>query len=367
MPIQPACPTKPLAKATPCRLAAPWALPLAALTFAALPFATFPSVAAADQTGMIAFVARDAATARDATGFVWYPTETGQTTVAELGNAVWEPIDVVPDAAPLPGQRPLVVLSHGMFGNARNQAWLAQGLVAQGYVVVAIDHPGTSTFSRDPDQRRMLWERPRDISRTITQILNHPTLGPVVDADRIFMAGHSLGGFTAVLLAGGRFDPDKIDGFCAENPDDLVCGIFTGWNVARSDGDRAAMAADLSDARIRAFAVFDLGGTQSFSRESLGAVTRPLLVYGAPVDREGLDLDVESRALVAGLPAARVTYHEPATLAHFDFLGVCTEDAITVLTEEEPDDVFVCIEGREERRAKHQQIVAEVDRFFSLN
>jgi predicted dienelactone hydrolase len=325
-----------------------------------------PLAAQTHQTGLIEFAVADPEGGRRTDGFLWYPTDMTEDLVRAHGNAVWEPIRVAPDAKPVAGPHPLVVLSHGMFGNARNQAWLAEGLVAQGFIVAAIDHPGTSTFLRDPDQRRELWERPRDISRTINTVLNDPRIGALVDRERIFVAGHSLGGFTAVELAGARFDPVRWDRFCADQPEETVCGLFDDWKVAKTPKDRVEMAADLSDPRIKAFVVFDLGGTQTFSLESLGAIDRPLLVYGAPMDIHGLDLEIESRALVATLPAAMVTYHEPPTLAHFDFLGVCTEDGLAILQEEEPDDAFVCEGGRAERESEHDQIIREVVSFLNF-
>jgi predicted dienelactone hydrolase len=295
-------------------------------------------------------------------GFIWYPTDATEGAVAAHGNKVWEGIQAIPDAAPAGGRFPLVVLSHGMFGNAMNQSWLADALAQRGYVVAAIDHPGTSTWNRDPDARRQLWERPRDISRVIEALISDPR----VDPDRIYMAGHSLGGFTAALLAGARYDAEGMDAFCGANPVELVCGIFAAWQVAQTPEDRAAMMADLSDPRIDAFALFDMGGAQALSRDSLGAIARPALVYGAPVvELGGLDLDVQSRALVAAMDPAVVTYHEPEALAHFDFLGACTADAITILSEEEPDDVFVCIDGQDDRRAEQAVIIDEVAAFFA--
>lgn len=328
-------------------------------TLAALLLSSSAVAAQNASTGLQDLMILDPQGARTLEGFLWYPAEAAET-VSTHGNAVWEPIEVAPDAPALTGSFPLVVLSHGMFGNARNQAWLAERLVAQGYAVAAIDHPGTSTFNRDPDQQRALWERPRDISR----VIDHLSDDPRINGSRIYMAGHSLGGFTAVALAGGRYDPEGFEAFCATMPEDLVCGIFDRWHVAKSPEDRVEMAQDLSDDRIRAFAVFDLGGTQTFSAESLGAVDSPMLIYGAPVDLEGLNLDVESRALVAALPAAMTTYLEPQTLAHFDFLGVCTEKGLDILKTEEPEDAFVCEEGREERRAEHARIASDVAAFF---
>ncbi len=319
------------------------------------------------QTGLIDLEVTDKRDDRPIKGYLWFPTHQTEGKIRAHGNAVWEPIRVIPNADPAKGKHPLVVLSHGMFGNARNQAWLAQGLSEKGYIVAAINHPGTSTFNRDPTQRRQLWERANDITRTIDYILDTSEFGDLVDQDRIYMAGHSMGGFTAILLAGGRYDSGKMDAFCAANPDELVCGIFAKWGVAKTPKDRAIISQDWSDDRIRAFAVFDLGGTQTFSPDSLANINRPLLVIGAPLDISGLDLDIESRALVAGLPKSNVRYLEPASLSHFDFLGVCTPQALDILKQEEPDDVFVCERGMEERRQEHAEIAAEVNAFFSGN
>ncbi len=338
------------------------------LISAAIVIATAASIpsAQAHQTGLADLRIEDATGARPLEGFVWYPTDATEGSVEAHGNQVWLGIDAIPDAEPAPGRFPLVVLSHGMYGNAMNQSWLAADLAARGFVVAAVSHPGTSTWSRDPDDARRMWERPKDVSRVIDHLLSASDIAAHVDPDRIYMAGHSLGGFTAVALAGGRYDNAGFEAFCADDPDELVCGIFARWHVAGTPEDQTRMEADLSDPRIDGFAIFDLGGTRTFSGASLAAINAPLLVFGAPrdIDGTGLDLDVESRALVAALPADRVRYLEPETLAHFDFLGECRPGALDILKEEEPDDVFVCVEGEAERRAEHAMIAREVAGFF---
>jgi len=125
------------------------------------------------------------------------------------------------------------------------------------------------------------------------------------------------------------------------------------------------MEADLSDSRIRAFAVFDLGGTQSFSDESLGRIHRPLLIFGAPIMNSGLTLDIESRALVEALPSRNVRYVEPATLTHFDFFNMCRPDGYALLASEEPGDEIICEDGGAHRAAMHDLILDEVTAFFA--
>lgn len=338
-------------------------LHLAAATLSAL-----AAVAEAEpvQTGLTKLTLQDKGQHRTLDGFVWYPTTEATTARPHHGNAVWVGIDAVEDAAPADGSYPLVALSHGMYGNAMNQSWLAAELARQGYVVAAIHHPGTSTWSRDAAVARQLWERPRDISRVIDHLLTEPEWRARIDPDRIFMAGHSLGGFTAMLLAGARYDSAKFESYCDGEPGELVCGIFDNWKIAQTADDRAAMQADLSDPRIKRIAVFDLGGTQTFSASSLKNIDTPLLVFGAPRlgQETRIDLDRESRALVQALPADKVTYLEPEDLAHFDFLGVCSPKALEILKAEDPRDVLVCLEGGAARERDHQMIAGQLLEFF---
>ncbi|MFK7763368.1 MAG: alpha/beta hydrolase family protein [Roseobacter sp.] len=307
-------------------------------------------------------------TERDRTlsGFLWYPTEDTGPTTLDFESKVWVGTSVVRDAEPARGPFPLVVLSHGIFGNAYNQAWLASALAQRGYAVAAIDHPGTSTWSQEPDLSRQLWERPKDISRVIDHALAAPALTDLVDRDHIYMAGHSLGGFTAVALAGARFDATQFQSFCDATPGELVCRILMSWRVAQTPEDQARMEADLSDSRIKAFAVFDLGGTQSFSEKSLATLNRPMLVFGAQVMNSGLTLDIESRALVAAAPASITQYIEPEDLSHFDFLGLCKPGGLELLAREEPGDEIICDNGGIARAAKHEMIINHVERFFRL-
>lgn len=297
-------------------------------------------------------------------GLIWYPAKATKPTSLDFESAVWVGSEVIRDADAAPGAFPLIVLSHGMFGNSRNQAWFAAEMARRGFVVAAVDHPGTSTWLRDPDQRRALWERPGDITRVIDFAVSPGALPVQVDPDQIFMAGHSLGGFTALALAGARYDAQRLERFCDTMPGELACRIFADWEIAQTPGDRERMQDDLADERIRAFAVFDLGGTQSFSDVSLNKIDKPLLVFGAPIMNSGLTLDIESRALVTALPSGTFRYIEPATLSHFDFFNLCKPAGYEILAKELPGDEVVCENGGSHRGAMHDLILDEVTAFF---
>ncbi len=303
---------------------------------------------------------------RSLAGTAWYPVAENERLKQQHKNGVWVGVEVAKKAKPLQGTYPLVVLSHGMYGNARNQNWLAVELVKQGYVAVTLNHPGTSTWLRNIDDARQIWERPKDVSRAISYMLGDNALGVQIDPERIYMAGHSLGGMTTVQLAGGRYAPEQIDTICDADPSELICELTEMWQLGQTPEDRRAMSQDLRDPRIKALAVLDLGGTQTFSGESLSQITAPLLVIGAPKDVKGsLDLDRESRALVAQLPEATTRYLEPETLSHFDFLGTCTEKAIPILEDEVPGDGYICFDGTDERIADHKIVSDALLAFFA--
>lgn len=317
-------------------------------------------------TGRMILNLDDSVSGRKLEGYIWYPAHETDDIAWAHGNweRVWEPIAIAADAEPVNDTFPVLLLSHGLFGTANNQAWLAQILVAQGYIVVAINHPGTSHFFRDAEQRRELWQRARDISRVIDFLTIDSVLATHIRQNEIYMAGHSLGGHTAMLLAGARYDVHRFNNYCSRNMGELVCDLFNSWNVAKSTEDIKQMELDWSDSRIKAFAIFDLGGSQSFDPASLSAINVPMLVFGAPKGTMGLDLDIESRYLIEHLSSEIAVYDEPEELGHFDFLGVCTEHGLEVLSAEEPDDTFVCFDGREERRERHKHIAWQVLHFF---
>tara|TARA_R110002020_G_scaffold189446_1_gene388403 strand:+ start:1625 stop:2731 length:1107 start_codon:yes stop_codon:yes gene_type:complete len=315
--------------------------------------------------GLSTLTIRDDRSDRALEGLIWYPTDTAGPVRLDFESAVWVGSHVIRDAVAAEGAFPIIVLSHGMFGSVRNQAWFAAAMARRGYVVAAINHPGTSTRLRDPDQRRALWERPGDITRVIDFAVSPGALQVQIDPGSVFMAGHSLGGFTALALAGARYDAEHLAQFCDATPGELTCDILADWDIAQTAQDRQQMQADLSDSRIRAFAVFDLGGTQSFSEESLRTIDKRILIFGAPIMNSGLTLDIESRALVAALPTGNFRYVEPATLSHFDFFNLCKPAGFDILAEEIPGDEVVCQDGGRHREAMHALILDEVTAFFA--
>lgn len=288
-------------------------------------------------------------------GHVWYPSLSQEPERLLKGSAVWRDISGHLDARIAPGVFPVVMMSHGMYGNSMNQAWLAKRLAADGIIVVQPNHPGTTSFGRDPDQARQLWLRATDLSVSFDQLLTDPRFADHMDPTRVAAAGHSLGGYTVMAAAGARHDVAHFNESCADDPARPDCAALEMWKVGHSPDDLEDLQSDRSDPRLRTVIPLDLGGTQTFAPDSLAEIDIPVLVLGSG-RQDMLDQTIESRALVANLPENLVTHVEVEDAGHFDFMGVCVEGGYELLKREEPGDEIVCVKGQDARIAQHDRI-----------
>ena len=137
-------------------------------------------------------------------------------TAAGREVAVWRPGVAAP-----PAGYPLIVFSHGFTGCNTQTGFLMQALARAGYLVLAPNHrdAGCAGARRSGQGRRKpqvpfhesaRWseatyrDRRDDIEAILDLALAEKRFaGAPVDPGRIGIAGHSLGGYTALGLAGG--------------------------------------------------------------------------------------------------------------------------------------------------------------------
>jgi hypothetical protein len=99
--------------------------------------------------------------------------------------------------APVFGKYPVIALSHGTGASAMQMAWLGTYLAARGFIVVAVNHPGNNAVTGYTTQGFIEgWQRARDISTIISDMLKDRRFGTKIDPDRIGAAGFSYGGYT---------------------------------------------------------------------------------------------------------------------------------------------------------------------------
>jgi predicted dienelactone hydrolase len=275
---------------------------------------------------------------------IWYPAGSGadeqpqwlgnpQAPFAGLGKAA-------PDAAlaPAPARFPLIVLSHGTGGSAPMMAWLGTELAAHGYIAAAVNHPGNNgTETYTTQGFVMWWERAKDLSNVIDQMLADKTFGSRIDAKRIGAAGFSLGGYTMIEIAGGITQPSlfrdfckspQADGICVSPPEfpDLVEKFAQTEELAKDDPEMQASFRHASDSyrdpRVRAvFAIAPALGP-AFRPDSLKKINIPVAIVAGDADTN-VPVASSAQFFAKHIPHAQLTLLPG--VGHYTFLAVCAD------------------------------------------
>jgi len=217
---------------------------------------------------------------------VWYPAAAGVQGLTVLKSYIRDgktEVDLhgkaVRDATPADGTYPLILVSHGFPGNRFLMSHLAENLASKGYVVAAIDHRdstyrdkaafGSTLVNRSLDQTFVLNEMAR-LSGEDGSFLNG-----LVDADTTGLIGYSMGGYGAVITAGGGVTQASVD-YAWGGPHGTL-----GVHLSGSDSHNA-----LPDPRIKtAIAFAPWGLTYGFwDAETLKGVQIPMMFIAGSID-----------------------------------------------------------------------------------
>jgi predicted dienelactone hydrolase len=304
---------------------------------------------------------------------VWYPTHDSVRAVPwVLGppNAPLFRIGSSVPRAPLASSakaRPLVVLSHGTGGSAIMLAWLGETLASAGYIVAGIDHHGNTAAEPTPSAAgfTLWWERATDVSRVIDRLLADSVFGPHIDRNAIGVAGFSLGGYTAVLLAGGRTSLSEHAAFCRSAAHDNTCepqpefpNVRAEFEKMRSDPfvvkSLARAEASFRDERIRAAFTIAPVGT-FFADASLATIRVPVRIVVGDADKSVPPANNAQR-LARRIPGAQLQLLPGVT--HYTFLAECGAAGVA----QRPD---LCTDSPTvDRGAIHRAVASDAVSFF---
>ncbi len=128
-----------------------------------------------------------------------YPSP-GESQTMQIGPYT---LDACPDGRVADGQFPLVVLSHGGGGSHLLYRVVAQYLAQNGFIVAMLEHYGNNRNDNSLEgQDRNISLRTQHVRLVIDTLLTDPGYMDHIDSQHIFMIGHSMGGCTALAIAG---------------------------------------------------------------------------------------------------------------------------------------------------------------------
>jgi len=203
------------------------------------------------------------------------------------GHAVRDaPID------PGVGARPLVVFSHGYLLNPEWYSELVEHYASKGFVVLAPEHVEVDWLLASAAS----FARPRDVSRTLDLAerltADDGALAGLIDVDKVAVVGHSYGGYTALAVAGARFDLAAFEERCAalasDDPKTFLCAPFLG------KAEEMAALAGLADVPAglwpsqgdpRVDAIVPMAGdAYLFNDAGLESIDVPMMAIGGTMD-----------------------------------------------------------------------------------
>lgn len=291
---------------------------------------------------------------------LWYPAPAGGSAVSVAENRLFYGSAARQGAPVAKGRYPLVLVSHGMGGHAAGLGWIASPLAQSGFIVAAVNHPGSTTGDVSAAAAVQVWQRPADLSAVLTALLADPAWAAHIRPEKVGVLGFSLGGYTALALAGARVGLADYVRYCdVPVPAGTVvaeCPWFARGGVDLRQLDATRFGQDHRDPRIRAVVAVDPGLAQAFVADSLRRIDIPVQIINLGQSGQ-IPLAVAAAPLAALIPAAR--YATVPDAAHFSFLGVCKPGGAALLASEGDDPV--CDDGGGRSRAEiHRELLHTV-------
>jgi predicted dienelactone hydrolase len=187
---------------------------------------------------------------------------------------------------------PVIVISHGLGTDSSNFEYLAQHLASHGLAVVVPNHPGSTSLHHptnaiiEPDE---FHNQPLDVKYVLNQLenINQSDLRfrNRLNLQEVGVFGQSLGGYTALALAGAEINFAKLEKDC--QPETLN----KSWNMsllfqcsALSLQHDSSHEYNLRDERIKAAIAVNAISSAIFGEAGLNHIKTPIMMVSSSED-----------------------------------------------------------------------------------
>jgi predicted dienelactone hydrolase len=227
------------------------------------------------------------------------PTQPGSASVQVLNlNLIdWErrreiPVDIY-WSTQASSAKPLIVFSHGLGSVRTDMRYLAEHLASHGYVVAALEHPGSNEahvkqalqLKAPLLEAQEFLNRPKDISFILDRLetLNQAPgfLQGKLAPERVMVIGYSLGGTTALSIAGAQMQLDQLKQRC---PGDVLA-FSLGENAQCFAKSLPKDRYQLRDPRVKGAIAFSPVTSLLFGETGMSKLAVPTLITAASADK----------------------------------------------------------------------------------
>ena len=188
---------------------------------------------------------------------------------------------------------PVIVISHGLGSDRTTYLYLASYLAAYGFVVVSMEHPGSSAEQLlallearanvvVPDEEFI--NRPLDVKFVLDELENHartnPRLRDKLDLQRVGVLGQSYGGYTTLALAGAPLNLSSLGKSCPPQLTSFNLSLLLQCQAS----NLPSQIQDLTDPRVKAAIAVNPIGSVIFGQGGFSQINIPLMILSSGSD-----------------------------------------------------------------------------------
>lgn len=188
-------------------------------------------------------------------------------------------------------QLPVIVITNGLGANRDRFEELADHLASHGFAVVIPDHPGSNAqrqqdfyqgYYKEPFDGTEYIDRPLDVTYVLDQLeqLNSSQYNNQLNLQQVGIFGNSLGGTTALALAGATIDFKQLKQDCDENKSLINISIVHQCLALELPQKNYS----LKDSRIKAAYVFVPFGRSLYGKSGISQIDIPIFWQASDED-----------------------------------------------------------------------------------